>query len=374
VLAVGGTLVHLDELFPLALAAVVLVGGSLVWVRVRSWQVEARHYVSPARVALGGVARVELSVTNTGRRSSPVLAARDPFDGGRRDARFSLSPLGPGRTVAASYHLPTGQRGLFAVGPMEFRLNDPFGLASVSRCSGGRSTLCVHPAFEQLPTLELFGVTSDGTKERASRPIQHGDEFYALREYQVGDDLRRVHWASSARTDRLMIREDQDPTSSRLLLVGDLRSSMHDAASFEQALSVLASLADAGIRGGHSVRMVSTGGADSRWGDEPDHAMAILDLLASANAGAPDATSLRRCIWDCAQGATTVIVTTDRVSHTDLRSPTQATGHGHGSAVVVIERAGTSGPQPFSLPWPAVPVPAGTPFAAAWSRRPAALN
>jgi uncharacterized protein (DUF58 family) len=204
----------------------------------------------------------------------------------------------------------------------------------------------------------------------------HGEDFYALREYQVGDDLRRVHWASSARADRLMIREDHEPAASRLLLIGDLRSSRHNAESLERTLSVLASLADAGLRGSHSVRVTTTGGADSHWGEGSQHALSIMDLLAAANADAPKrTTSLLRCCWDHASaGATLVVVTTDGVAASDLAADVVAGG----AAVVVIQRAADPGGSATqgsgSLPWPAVPVALGLPFSSAWADRPAALR
>jgi len=365
VLAFAGALVRIDELFPVALAAVVLVGTALLWGRLRPWKMEGRRYLPVSRVPQGTPAQVELSVTNLGRRPSPVLAARDPFDGGRRFARFALSPLQPGATVTARYRVPTNQRGLFSIGPMEFRCSDPFGLSAANRISGGTSTLCVHPAFDRLAPLELAHAGSEGAQRGTTRPTSHGEEFYALREYQLGDDLRRVHWASSARADRLMIREDQEPTSSRLLLVGDLRRFVHTSASFERTLSILASLADSGLRGNHSVLVACTGSKDSGWGEGPVHALAILDLLAGAQ---PDsegkATALRRCIWERAPEASTVIVvTTDGVIASDLTESAAP----HGAFVVLVERTAKAGAGNATLPWPVVSVPMGLPFGTAWS-------
>ena len=274
--------------------------------------------------------------------------------------------------MQASYRLPTSQRGLFAVGPMEFRCTDPFGLSALTRVAAGSSTLCVHPAFDMLAPLDLDWSGSDHTELGETRPATHGDEFYALREYQLGDDLRRVHWASSARTDRLMIRQDQEQTSNRLLVIGDLRHSQHTSASFERTLSAMASLADAGLRGGHSVRVACAGGADSGWGHGAAHALSILDLLAAAEMdGATTAISLRRCLWERSAAASAVIVVaTDGVSALDLPSGAPA----QGGAVVVIERTQAATDPGPTLPWPVVSVPVSLPFAAAWAARPAALR
>ena len=69
-----------------------------------------------------------------------------------------------------------------------------------------------------------------------------GDEFLTLREYEVGDDLRRVHWRSTARTGELMIRQDEARWRSRAAVVLDVRPGAHDAASFEVAVEAAASV------------------------------------------------------------------------------------------------------------------------------------
>jgi uncharacterized protein (DUF58 family) len=219
-----------------------------------------------------------------------------------------------------------------------------------------------------------------GSDRGDRRLTQHGEDFYALREYQTGDDLRRVHWSSSARVDRLMIREEVDPAASRVALIGDLRRPVHTAASFERTLSVLASLADAAIRGNHSVRVTCSGGPDSGWGDGPAHTVAILDLLAAAQTSPPDAAvTLRRCIWERAQGASSVIVvTSDAIAAADLTTGDRPDTGG----VIAVARSSehrndhreasvAAGP---GLPWPVLSVAPGVPFGQIWARRSAAFR
>src|SRR5437870_13921923 len=93
----------------------------------------AFRHLHPPRVHAGGSSRVELTVGNGGRRRTPVLTLRDPFDGGRRWARFPLAPLRPGEEARAAYRLPTDDRGIYSLGPLEVVLTDPFGLASSGR-------------------------------------------------------------------------------------------------------------------------------------------------------------------------------------------------------------------------------------------------
>ena len=107
-LIVAGRLFGLPELYALAVAAAAAVGGALLYVRYYPWEIEAVRDVRPPQVAAHGSSRVELSVRNVGTRRSPVLSARDPFDNGRRWARFNIAPLEVGELVRAAYRLPTG--------------------------------------------------------------------------------------------------------------------------------------------------------------------------------------------------------------------------------------------------------------------------
>jgi uncharacterized protein (DUF58 family) len=132
VLSALGRLLGLDELFALAAAAITLAAAALLYVRITRFQLEATRELRPPRVHAGTASRVELSVRNLASRRSPVLAARDPFDGGRRWARLLLAPLAPGETARAAYRLPTDRRGIFDLGPLQLQLHDPFGLAQTS--------------------------------------------------------------------------------------------------------------------------------------------------------------------------------------------------------------------------------------------------
>ena len=110
-LALGGFLFGVEELYPIAAAGVVLIVASRAWVASRRWDVRVVRHVRPARVPAGVPARVELAVVNHGHAASPILAAQDPFDGGRRWARFLVAPLDPGGVALGGLllaHLPAG--------------------------------------------------------------------------------------------------------------------------------------------------------------------------------------------------------------------------------------------------------------------------
>jgi uncharacterized protein (DUF58 family) len=176
----------------------------------------------------------------------------------------------------AAYELPTARRGTIAVGPLTLRVSDPLGLVERSAELAGRARLVVHPRVH--PVLALPGSSTREARRGATRPARaaRGDDFFALREYEVGDDLRRVHWRSTARLGELMLRQDELRFGEVATVLLDTRAQAHTAGSFERALEVAASVAAALVEDGRRLRFVTTGGFEmefdaARAGDPPGH-------------------------------------------------------------------------------------------------------
>lgn len=376
-MAVMAWLFGLEELYCIALAAAVVTVSARVWVDLRRWDLRVSRIVHPTRVAAGQEARVELAVRNPTRRTSPPVEARDPFDGGRRWARFAIAPLRPGEVRTSSYRLPSTRRGVYRLGPLELRLSDPLGLASSSRTTALESSLTVHPRYDIVP---VHGVSPHRDEDRRlPQPVigRGGNEFYRLREYVPGDDLRHVHWPTTARLDNLVIRQPENLRRGRLTVVADLRSTVQDDEAVEWVLSAVASLAMSAIRTGMQVRVVTTAGWDSGHGTGRGHGPALLDGLASAEVHRPrQGVSPFRMAGGLEP---VVIVTTDRCPDADLQSAL-GMGGGSGTTLVVFETPldegrGVSGPRGGTGPGGgraargrrAVRVRRGEPFAAAWA-------
>ncbi len=333
-MAVMAWVFGLQELYCIALAAAVVTICARLWVQLRRWDLRVSRIVHPTRVAAGHEARVELAVRNPTRRSSPPVEARDPFDGGRRWARFAIAPIRPGEVRTSSYRLPSTHRGVYRLGPLELRLSDPLGLAASSRTTARESSLTVHPRYDIVP---VHGVSPHRDEDRRlPQPVigRGGNEFYRLREYVPGDDLRHVHWPTTARVDNLVIRQPENLRRGRLTVVADLRSTVQDDEAVEWVLSAVASVAVSGLRSGMQVRVVTTAGWDSGHGTGRDHGPALLDGLAAAvihrprPGGAP---------FRLAGGLEpVVVVTTDRCPETDLQSA-RGMGGGSGTTLVVFE-------------------------------------
>jgi uncharacterized protein (DUF58 family) len=269
-------------------------GGALValaaWsLRLPRLRVEVRRELHPPRVYAGTESRVDLVVRNLAPRRAPVFSLRDPFDYGRRQARFLVAPLEPGETARAAYRLPTERRGVFTVGPLEAGVTDPYGLAVRNTVVAPASELTVYPRIDVIAGLPH--ARGDDPLAGADHPTAvalSGEDFYALRAYEVGDDLRRVHWPSTARLDELMIRQNEMPWQARVTVLLDVRRQAHAGESLELAVSAAASIVAACWQRRALVRLVTTDGVDSGFGAGNVHLEAIMEKLATVEASASD--------------------------------------------------------------------------------------
>ncbi|GHJ58178.1 membrane protein [Nocardioides sp. OK12] len=245
--------------------------------------------VSPPLVTAGQQARVTLSLSNEGRTPSGVLLLEDhvPYVLGTRP-RFVLEGIGHGWQRQVGYQVRSDVRGRFEVGPMSVRVSDPFGLVELGRAFRTTSALTVTPRTVALPAIPLGGSES-GSGDNRPRAFATGSaEDVTVREYRRGDDLRRVHWPSSARVGELMVRREEQPWHSRATVFIDNREVAHRgegiASSLETAVSAAASVAVHLTRRGFAVRLVTAAGEDrsSGWherGAEPSTAP-LLESLA----------------------------------------------------------------------------------------------
>lgn len=279
-LVVVGRLLGIPELFYLGAGGIGLVVACAVRVSTVRLKVEVVRDLQPPRVHAGTPSRVELRVRNRSGGRTPVLTLRDPVGKGRT-ARVVLAPLGGSDTVRAAYRLPTERRGLLTVGPMTIEVTDPFGLAATTSVGAGVAQLTVWPAVDDVEPLPHTVGDDPLAGADTSNVSSQGDEFYALRPYVLGDDLRRVHWRSSARSDDLMVRQDEMPWQGRATVLLDSRRGAHSAQSFERAVSASASVILACARRRFLVRLITTYGDDSQFGAGGTHVEGILERLAT---------------------------------------------------------------------------------------------
>jgi uncharacterized protein (DUF58 family) len=228
--------------------------------------------VTPQLVAAGQPARVTLALSNEGRGPNGVLLLEDqvPYVLGTRP-RFVLESIGQGWHESVSYQVRSDVRGRFEIGPMSVRVSDPFGLVELGRAFRTTVPLIVTPRTVLLPQIPLGGAWT-GSGDNRPRAFAIGSaEDVTVREYRRGDDLRRVHWRSSARFGELMVRREEQPWQSRATLFLDNRLQSHRgqgiASSLEAAVSAAASVAVHLTHRGFAVRLVTATGEDpsSAW-------------------------------------------------------------------------------------------------------------
>jgi len=376
-LGLAGRLLGLVELFMLAAAAAAMVAGAAASVRVTSFSLDAHRQLHPPRVPAGTDSRVELSVCNRAGRRSPVIAVNDPFDQGRRQASFLLAPLAPGETAKAAYRLPTERRGVYGLGPLELKLADPFGLACRSVTAAPLTTLTVFPRVDLIEAPAL--TRGDDAYASANHPTaltSSGEDFYALREYEVGDDLRRVHWKSSAKLDQLMIRQDEVPWQGRATVVLDLSPAVHSPESLEIAVSAAASVVTACWRRRSLVRLVATDGVDSGSASSHPHLDAMLEHLAGV--GVEGTLALRAVLAPLHReggGGALAVITTAAASQADLDAVARLQSRFGSVTLVLIDLEDNQARQAPGTAASAVAgtastvrVTPATPFAAAWAQ------
>lgn len=364
-LALAGRLLGLLELYVLAAGCWALMASALLFLALRPAEVDARRKLTPSRVRAGDETRVELTITNRGRRSTPVIELRDPVDGGPRRARLLLAPLAPGRSDRATYRIPTARRGVLSVGPLEVRRYDPLALATRSRVTSSESELVVYPPIEELLALpHAPGDDRRGGARRSTAVGAAGDDFYALRPWVVGDDMRRVHWPSTARRDELMLRQHDVPWQGRATVVLDVRARHHDEGSLDQAVSAAASIVVSSGRGGCLVRLLTTDGGDSGFGTGSAHVEALLERLARIEAGAGMPPRLSETT-----GAVALVVTAG-VPAADLAHLARPGAAPGSLTVVIVARDGVVAGEgaPPALPGRTVAVGTGRPLAPDWNR------
>ncbi|NJP35175.1 DUF58 domain-containing protein [Micromonospora thermarum] len=300
-LAVGFRFAY-PELALLGAAAATAVGYALVTAAWRP-RLEVTRHADPDRVARGEPAAMTLTVRNTGRLRAASLVAEDRCGGA--SVPVPLLRLRPGRDTTVRYDVPTARRGVVPVGPLRVTRRDPLGLVALSRPYGGTVPVWVHPRIHPLTAVPTgAGRSLDGRVDA----VPHGSiTFDSLREYVVGDELRRVHWRTSARVGELMVRENVDTSLPRLVVLLDNRATAHPdrvdgvAESFESACEAAASVVTAAVRADLPVvlLLVAPEAAGTAGAGVAGPGAAPLDRLAAAQLGKEDTldatlTRLRR--------------------------------------------------------------------------------
>jgi uncharacterized protein (DUF58 family) len=262
--AISAFILGEKDLLRVAVLLAILPILAAAYVGRSRYKLACTRALEPPRVPVGASSRVVLRLQNMSRLPTGTLLLEDrlPYALGSRP-RVVLERLGAHQASSVGYTLRADVRGRFEVGPLVVRLTDPFGLCELTRSFPSVDRLTVIPQVVTLPTIRLAGEYAGTGESRSKSVAVHGEDDAATREYRFGDDLRRVHWKSTARTGELMVRREEQPWESRATVVLDTRAHAHrgegPTASFEWAVSAAASIAMHLRHNGYKLRFVSIG-------------------------------------------------------------------------------------------------------------------
>lgn len=250
--------------------AVLLIAVPLVAIAFAArtrFRLTCARRIEPARVPSGDRSRVVLRIENISRLPTGLLLIEDTIPyllGGR--PRVVLDRLAPRRPIDVGYHVSGELRGRYRVGPLTVRLMDPFGLCELPRSFTSTDTLVVTPRVVDLPPVALSGEWGGAGYSTSRSVATHGDDDVATREYRHGDDLRRVHWRTTARRGELTVRREEQPWQSRGAVLLDTRMIAHrgdgPASSLEWAISAAASISLSLARAGFELRVITDSGTE----------------------------------------------------------------------------------------------------------------
>ena len=232
------------------------------WLTMQGLDVEIERRTR--RVRVGDDIEERIVVRNNSRLPKPTLEVEDVTDmpGYSNGMALSLSNNSFRSWLARA---PARKRGAYTLGPVRVSNTDVFGLFKRERDFGGQDSLLVYPRIYDLPAFEIPSAYISGDSSAHRRSHNLTPHAASVREYTFGDSLSRIHWASTARTGRLMSKEFDLGLSSDVWLVVDLHRDVQagelEESTDEYAVSIAASLARKYERAQMPVGLVSYGDA-----------------------------------------------------------------------------------------------------------------
>jgi uncharacterized protein (DUF58 family) len=314
-----------------------------------------RRSVEPTQAEAGGAVTMHLSISNRSVLATGSLLLEDtlpPQLAGR--ARFVIPGLAGREARTVSYRMPRLSRGRYRAGPLRIRLTDPFHMIDLVRSFTATTDFVVAPVVDALPALEPPRSHDIGDNAGSHSIGIRGADDASAREYRTGDDLRKIHWRSSAHTGTLMVRQEERPWQGRTTLLLDLRTDAHVADlnaadrhggepgdvvddvrqrdSAEWAISATASIASHLMRAGREVGMVSD--LDDAKREHYATARDLVAYLAGARASRrPDLTPVAGVVRAAARDSALIAVL-GQLDAASLRALADA--HPRGSSVPAL--------------------------------------
>lgn len=255
--------------------------------------IDVERQILPERLPVGTESQVTLQLSGGPLIGSMRLADTVPDAAGPQpDAppRFTVHRLSPRTGAELRYPVRPTRRGVHRLGPMTTWVTDPLGLAELERRVPGTRQLLVLPRVTPLLGTPPALGAGEGTPGAALSHQGMGQSDVLVREYRQGDELRRVHWRSTARRDELMVRLEERPWRGAITVLLDRRDVAHrgrgTGSSLELAVELVASICVHLIKRGEPVSLVFEDGSAATPPSAANAADAILDALAAVRPSA----------------------------------------------------------------------------------------
>jgi len=291
-LLVVGMVLAIRQIYVMFAALALLAPLSYLLSR-RTLEALAVRRQCPGVMKEGQEREIRLTLRNEGVRRRYFFTVQDELPDGLEmvgEGRRLLSSLAADEEADLSYVLRARRRGVYQVGPALLAHADLLGLYDFEKRAGEPDELVVHPTPEDVPE-SWARASSLRARQRPRRRFRgEGTEFYGVRAYTAGDDLRRIDWKTTARRSQLAVREYERAEALDCVVALDLSSAHHrgegDDSTLEMGVKAAASIAAHLLERGSSVGLVAAGIED--WSlatsGDPRQMIRILDALARVKA------------------------------------------------------------------------------------------
>ena len=240
--------------------------------------------------------------------------------GGLVGRSMRLATIRPGRPREEVFEVPAQRRGVYELGPVRLVQSDPLGLVRRHRTWARPTEVLVRPVVTPLEAGSMAG--RPDLEGMPSEQLSLSDlAFHSLREYVPGDDLRHVHWRSSAKADQLLVRQYLESRSMQAAVLLDAEpGSYRTDDEFELAVSIAASVAVQALADG--VHVTLTCGAFVVEAESPDALLDACCRLVTDGSLALESAAARAGSRDSLAGAVYAVTGSGRTQHEVLRALT----------------------------------------------------
>jgi uncharacterized protein (DUF58 family) len=310
----GAYIVAGDALYIFAYGMALLVAASY-FLAPRNLRLSGEREGLMPRAHEGDRLGVEVRLSAERGVSTFVLEERVPERLGT-PVQVPISRMPRGSEVSHHYGLRCTRRGVYTVGPLVAVTSDPLGLTQRETVIAEPFELLVHPRIEHVADRPLTRRYEDPPiRPPVSKPWPSGLEFYGMREYAPGDDLRRIVWRASARMGKLMVREAEEGITDAITIILDTDRGSHSwdgdhSESFETAVRATASLGVRHLRDGYEVRVETNAGPLTRRLRGGATQLGLLDACARVEQSRePLVQVIQRLVADPRRDAHNILIT-----------------------------------------------------------------